>query len=156
MSSSLSIFFCIYIPAIPPLSWASTAVILLFTATTLLLLKNSQIPFYQSLNFVLSPSNYPGSGTIFFIGIFLLCTAGTAAVNISSIFGSAGSILLFDTLCLVILNDPSISSNASIVFRPCPAVLSVYYFFLELFSFPVHSFHYMCFVQQINLSCLCL
>jgi len=77
----------------PSLSQASTVVILLSAATTLLLLRNSLIPLHQSSNFVLSPSNYPGSGTIFFIIVFLLCIAGTDAIDISSVSDVAGSIL---------------------------------------------------------------
>jgi len=62
---------------------------------------------------------------MFFVGIFSLCVAGTGAVNISSVSGVADSVLRFDTLSLVILSDPSISSNASIVSELCPAILSV-------------------------------
>ena len=68
-------------------------VILSSVATTLLLLRNSLIPLHQSMNFVLSLSNYPGSGTMFFITVFLLCIASTDAVNISSISSVAGSVL---------------------------------------------------------------
>ena len=62
--SSSSSFFCIYISATPPLRRAKIAVILLLVSMTLLLLRNNLIPLYQSSNFVLSPSNYLGSGTI--------------------------------------------------------------------------------------------
>ena len=62
--SSSSSFFCIYIPATPPLRRAKIAVILLLVSMTLLLLRNNLIPLYQSSNFILSPSNYLGSGTI--------------------------------------------------------------------------------------------
>jgi len=62
---------------------------------------------------------------MFFVGIFSLCVAGTGAVNISSVSGIVDSMLWFDTLSLVILSDPNISSNASIVSGLCPAVLSV-------------------------------
>jgi len=60
-----------------------------------------------------------------------LYTASTSAgaVNILSVSGVAGSVLLFDTLSLVILSDPSISPNASIVFLFCLAVLAVLCFF---------------------------
>jgi len=77
----------------PPLSQASTVVILLSAATTLLFLRNSQISLHQSSNFVLSPSNYPESGTMFFVDMFLLYAAGTGALNISSISSVAGSVL---------------------------------------------------------------
>ena len=76
-----------------PLSQASTMVILLSAATTLLLLRNSLIPLHQSSNFVLFPSNYSGSGTMFFIIVFLLCIAGTDTIDISSVSGIAGSML---------------------------------------------------------------
>ena len=77
----------------PPLSQASTVVILLSAATTLLLLRNSLIPLHQSLNFVLSPSNHPGSRTMFFIIVFLLYIAGTNAIDISSVSGVASFML---------------------------------------------------------------
>ena len=121
----------------PPLSWASTVVILSSIATTLLLLRNNPILLHQSSNFVLSPLNYPGSGTILFgviVCMFSLYTAGTGAINISSVSGIASSVLLFDMLSSVILSDPSISSNASIASGLCPAVLSV------------HSLYHNCFV----------
>ena len=53
-----------------------------------------------------------------------LCTTG--AIDISSnVSGVIGSVLLFDTLSSVILNDPSISSNASIASGLCLAILFV-------------------------------
>ena len=111
-----------------PLSQASTMVILLSAATTLLLLRNSLIPLHQSSNFVLSPSNYPRSETILFgvvICTFLLYTASTGAADISSVSGIAGSVLLFDMLFSVILSNPNISSNAPIAFGLYPAILFV-------------------------------
>jgi len=65
-SSSSSSFFCVYIPATPPLRQARIAVILSSVSRTLLLLRNNRIFLHQSSNFVQSPSNHPGSGTIFF------------------------------------------------------------------------------------------
>ena len=124
----------------PPLSQASTTVILLSTATTLLLLRNNQIPLHQFLNFVLSPSNYPKSGTMLFgviVYMFLLYTASTGAVNISFVSGIASSVLLFNMLSLVILSDPNISFNTSIVSGLCPAILSV------------HGLYYNCFVSDV-------
>ena len=77
-SSSLS-FFYVYISTTFLLRRAKIAVILL-------LLRNNCIPLHQSSNFVQSPSNHPGSSTMFF-GIlacmFLLITAGTGATDIS-------------------------------------------------------------------------
>ena len=115
----------------PPLSQASTAVILLLAAITLLLLRNKWILLHQSSNFILSPLNYPGSGTIVFVSMLLVYTASASAgaVNILSVSGVAGSVLLFDTLSLVILNDPSISSNASTASSFHPAVLADLCFF---------------------------
>ena len=113
----------------PSLSQANTVVILSSAATTLLLLRNSQIPLHQSLNLVLSLLNHSGSGTMFFVGLFSLCITSTDTVNISSISGIAGSMLWFDLLFSMILNDPSISSNASIVSVLCSAILTVCDFF---------------------------
>ena len=90
--SSSSSFFYVYMPATPLLRWAKIAVILLSVSITLLLLKNNCISLYQSLNFVWSLSNYPGSSTIFF-GIpaymFSLITteasAGTTDISMSNL-----------------------------------------------------------------------
>ena len=109
----------------PPLSQTSTVVILSSTTITLLLLRNSWILLYQSSNFILSPLNHPGSRTMLFVSMFLLCTAVTGAVNISSVSGIAGSVLWFNTLSSVILSDPNISSNTSITSELCFAILSV-------------------------------
>ena len=122
----------------PPLSWASTIVILSSVATTLLLLRNNWIPFHQSLNFVLFPSNHPRSGTILFsvvVYMFLLYTADTDAINISFVSSVAGSVLLFNMLSLVILSNPNISSNTSIASGLCPAILSVYGLYHNCFIF---------------------
>ena len=111
----------------PPLSLASTAVILLSVVTTLLLLRNNYISLYQSSNFVQSLLNHPGSRTILFgtfVCMFSLYTVG--AVNIASVSGIAGFVLLFDTLSLVILSDPNISSSTLIASRLCYAILSIY------------------------------
>ena len=104
-------------------------VILSSAVTTLLLLRNSWIPLHQSLNLVLSLSNYPGSGTIFFVSLFSLYITGTDIVDISSVSGVTGSVLWFDSLSLVILNNPSISFNASIASVLCSTVLTVCDFF---------------------------
>jgi len=58
-----------------------------------------------------------------------LYTTGAGTVDILFVSGVAGLVLLFDTLSLVILNDPSISSNTSIVFTFCSAILAVLCFF---------------------------
>jgi len=66
--------------------------------------------------------------------MFSLYITGAGAVNISSVSSVDGSMLLFDTLSLVILSDSNIFSNALIAFRLCPAVLSV------------HGLYYNCFI----------
>ena len=71
---------------------------------------------------------------MFFVGTFSLCVAGTGAVNISSVSGVANSVLWFDILSLVILSDPNISSNTSIVSGLCPAVLSVCRYYHTILS----------------------
>ena len=103
--------------------------ILLSVPVTLLLLRNNLIPLYQSSNFVWSPSNYPGSGTMFLAGSF---TVGASAVNISM----SVHLSLLETSS-VILRDPSCSDNASISF-----VL------LELVLVSLCSLHYICFIPD--------
>ena len=101
---------------------------------TLLLLRNSLIPLHQSSNFVQSPSNYPGSGTIFFgnpAWTFSLATAAPGA-GVPDISMSVGSYLSVEA-SLLICKDPSLSDNASISFVLLELVLSSC------------SFHYMCF-----------
>ena len=134
-SSSLS-FFCAYIPATPPLRWAKIAVILLLVSMTLLLLRNSRISLYQSSNFVWSPSNYPGSGTIFF-GI-----SANTFLPISTAM-DAGAVYISVSVCLlvlfeassVILRDPNLSDNASKSFVHLELVLFI------LCSYVLHAFH---------------
>ena len=53
----------------------------------------------------------------------------TGAIDISSVFSVDGSVLWFDMLSLVILNNLSISSNTSIVFGLCRAILSICEFY---------------------------
>ena len=105
--------------------------ILSFIPVTLLLLRNNLIPLHQSSNFVRSPSNYPGSGTML-LGIPTdLFTVGvvTGAVNIS-----VSICLLFIEAFSLICKDPSCSNNALILF-----VL------LELVLVPC-SLYYTCFI----------
>ena len=61
--------------------------------------------------------------------MFSLYTAGSGTVDISSVSGIAGSVLLLDMLSSVILSNPSISFNALIVSVLCPAILAILYFF---------------------------
>jgi len=83
--SSLS-FFYVYIPTISPLRQAKIAVILSSVSMTLLLLRNNCIPLHQSLNFIQSPSNHPGSSTMFFgvtAYMFSLIAASTTDTSVS-------------------------------------------------------------------------
>ena len=107
--------------------------ILLSVSMTLLLLRNSLIPLYQSSNFIQLPSNHPGSGTMFF---------GILAYMFSLLIAGAGAVDISVSICLylleassVICRDPSRSDNVLISF-----VL------LELVLVPLHSLHYMCFI----------
>jgi len=67
--------------------------------------------------------------------MFSLYPAHAGAVNISSVSGIAGLVLLFDMLSLVILSDLNISSNALIASGLYPAILSVCGF---------HHNHFVC------------
>ena len=109
---------------------------------TLLLLRNNLIPLHQSSNFDWSPSNHPGSGTIFFgnhAWMFLLTAAAVvaSAVEISVSICSYSSVEASSLIC----KDSSRSDNASILFVLLELVLSS------------HSFHYTYFAsQQVTLS----
>ena len=131
--SSLSSFFCAYIPTTPSLRQAKITVILLSVSITLLLLRYNYISLHQSSNFVWSLSNHPGSGPILFdmtACIFLFASAGAGAADISV----SVCLYLLETSS-VICKDPSCSDNVSISF-----VL------LELVLVPFHSLYYMYFV----------
>ena len=97
---------------------------------TLLLLRNSRIPLYQSLNFVRSLSNHPRSGIIFF-GISantfppISMAMGADAVDISV---SICLLVSFEA-SFVIFRDPNLSDNASKLFVR-----------LELVLFILHSY----------------
>ena len=102
---------------------------------TLLLLRNSRIPLHQSLNFVWSPSNHPGSGTIFFgisANTFLpISTAmGAGAVDISV---SICSLVSFK-VSSVIFRDPNLSNNTSKSFVHLEPILFI------LRSYVLHMF----------------
>ena len=73
--------------------------------------------------------------------VFSLYTASAGAVDIFSVSGVAGSVLLFDTLFLVILSNPNISSSTSIASEFCHAILSV------------HGFYYNCLLLMFILVC---
>ena len=110
--------------------------ILLSVSMTLLLLRNSRIPLYQSSNFVRSPSNYPGSGTIFFgistntfLPISMAMDAGAVDISVS-----VCSLVLFEASS-VILRDPNLSDNASKSFVHLELVLFI------LCSYVLHAFH---------------
>ena len=67
----------------------------------------------------------------------IVCTFSLYTAN--TVSGVVGSVLLFNTLSSVILSDPNISSNASIAFGLCPAVLSVHGLYYNYFVFDVCS-----------------
>jgi len=105
-------------PTILSLRQTKIVVILLSVAITLLLLRNKQISLYQSLNFILFPSNHPESGTILFsMTTCLFYTASTGAVNIPSVVSVF--IVSFEVFSLMILNNPSCSENAFKSFSQC-------------------------------------
>ena len=114
-----------------PLSQANIAVILSSVATTLLLLRNRQITLYQSLNFILSLSNYLRFRTMLFgITTYAVLLYTASAVDIPlGVSGVAGSVVLFNMYSIVILNDLSISSSASILSWLCFTILSVHGFY---------------------------
>ena len=101
-------------PATPSLRQAKIIMILSLVSMTLLLLRKSWISLHQSLNFVLFPSNYPGSGTILFSMVIctLFIVASTSATDITL---SNHSVVLSKAL-FVIYKNPSFSDNASILF----------------------------------------
>ena len=121
-------------PATPSLRRARIAVILLSVSMTLLLLRNSLISLHQSLNFVQSPSNHPGSSTMFF-GIpaytFLFIVTTGASSNDISVSIRLSSLEASSVIC----RDPSRSDNTSISF-----------ILLELVLVLLHSLNYMCFI----------
>jgi len=94
---------------------------------TLLLLRNNHIPLCQSSNFVQSPSNHPGSGTILFsitACILSFIVAGTGAIDISL------SVCLFVSLeALFIIFKDFILSDMTLIFS-----ISQYYFFMLKFN----------------------
>ena len=94
--------------AMSSLSWTRIAVILLSVPITLLLLRNNQIPFHQSLNFILFLLNHSGSGTILFvITAYSFCAiVGTSATNISSV---------------VSISVTSIKASFSVILSNCQA-----------------------------------
>ena len=101
---------------------------------TLLLLKNNHIPFHQFSNFVLSPLNHLGSGTMFFgiiAYLFMFVVTGTGATDIAS---SDHSIVLSKIL-FVIYKDPSHSNSVSMSSG-----------LLKLILVPLCGLHHTCFV----------
>ena len=138
--SILSIFFSFYLIDLilciyfcnTSLIWANTIVILLLIAITLLLLRNKWISLHQSLNFIWSPSNYHGSETILFDITAYSNTASVSTDSVGIFSGVSSSVVLFlsKIYFLVILNNLSISSNASMfVLWCCQAILFVCEFY---------------------------
>jgi len=108
--------------------------ILLSVSITLLLLRNSQIPLHQSLNFVLFPLNHPGSGTIFLGITACLLVFVVTGTNVIDIALSNHSIVL-SKVSFVICKDSSRSDSTS--------MLSI---LLELVLVLLCGLHYTCFV----------
>ena len=87
--------------------------ILSLVSVTLLLLRNNLISLHQPLNFVQSPSNHPGSGTISFgISACMFSLVATSAVD------SVISVHLYslEASSSEIFKDPNLSDNVSISF----------------------------------------
>jgi len=109
-------------------------VILSSVSRTLLLLRNNLISLHQSSNFVQSPSNHPGSGTIFF-GIAAdtfspFSTAmGAGATDISSIVVRSYLLKMSSVIC----KDPKCSDIASTSFVLLELVLSSRSYMLHVF-----------------------
>ena len=109
--------------------------ILSLVSRTLLLLRNNRIPLHQSSNFVQSPSNHPGSGTMFlgnpaYMFSLSATAAGAGATDISSVVVCSYSSEASSVIC----KDSSRSNSASISFVLLELVVSFY------------SYCYMCFV----------
>ena len=89
--------------------------ILLSVSITLLLLRNNLILLYQSSNFDQSPSNHPGSGTMFFSNptcTLFTAVSGAGAIDMSSIVVCS----YLSEASSVICKDPNRSDNTSISF----------------------------------------
>ena len=102
-----------------------------------MLLRNNRIPLHQSSNFARSPSNHPGSGTMFFgnpAWTFSLTVAaiGAGATDIS-VSVCSYSLVSFEA-SFVICKDPSLSDSASRSFVCLELVLFV------LRSYVLHVF----------------
>ena len=114
--------------------------ILLLVFMTLLFLRKSYIPFYQSLNFVLSLSNYSGSGTMLF-GItaysLVFIITGTYATDITS----SNCSIVSSEILFMIYKDPSLSNSTS--------MLSV---LLELVLVLLCGLHHMCFIYHLSVA----
>ena len=105
--------------------------ILSLVSMTLLLLRNSHIPLHQSSNFIWSPSNYPGSGTIF-LGNSACPFSWYVVTGATDI--SVSVCLSLVEASLLIYKDPSHSDNASILFVLLELILTS------------RSYCYMCFI----------
>ena len=102
----------------PLLRQVRIAMILLSISMTWLLLRNNLISLYQSSNFVLSPLNHSGSGTIFLGNSAYMLFSFTGAVNILFMY----SVLSCEAF-LVICKNSNHSDNTSISCSWCWSVL---------------------------------
>jgi len=110
----------------------------------LLLLRNSCISLYQSLNFIWFPSNYSRFRTILFcVIVFDIVSASTASIFALNILLYAISIILVFSKASssMILNDSNISSSTSI-----PVV-----FCLVLFVLSIQCLNYNTILKCYNL-----
>ena len=108
--------------------------ILLSVPLTLLLLRNSLIPLHQSSNFVWSPSNHPGSGTML-LGI--PANSFIAGVIAGAVDISVSIRLLLVEASSLICKDPSRSDNASISLVLLELVLAFRSLYYTCFIFPI-------------------
>ena len=124
--------------------------ILSLVSKTLLFLRNSLIPLYQSSNFVQSLSNHPRSGTML-LGIttcmFLFVCTGVPDISVS-----VHSLLL--EASSIICKDPNYSNNAFILSVCLELVLvlfcSFYYIYFVLWQVTLSSFVHKCYLLYFS------
>ena len=120
-----------YIPAIPPLRQARITIILLSVFIILLLFKKSRILFHQSLNFILSLSNYLRSKTMLFgiLACLLFISAGIPDITVFVLS------FIYSKVSSMICKDSNYFDNTSM-----SSIL------LELILISLCSLHYICFI----------
>ena len=101
---------------------------------TLLLLRNNQIPLYQSSNFILSPLNHSESETILFSIVACLLSFVVAGAGAADISLSDRSYVSSEAL-FVIYKDPSLSDSTSILFVHLELILVLLIVYITHVSF---------------------